>query len=380
MRNINILEPNLFFKSKKKLIDTLRKNQISTASKSNIKKFEKKISQLDGSKYVVPTNTGSSALYVGFKAVGVEKNDLIIMPSYTFVATANACLLSGAFPWFFDLEKKKLTIDLDQVENKLKLMSFKKGKFFYHKKTKQRIFAICPVYTLGFLPDLIKVKRIAKKFNLKIIADAACAIGAKYNKKSLALYNDVVCYSFNGNKSLTAGGGGAISTNNKVIYKNSFLLTTNGKSDQYFHKSFGLNLRITGIHAALGYGELNEFKKIQMKKNRLRKKYINTSQINYFETYFLDKNINSMIWLNFLISKKNIKSIFFKNAKRNKLNLAPFWTPMHLQPFLKNELIEKMKNTNFVWKKILVLPSSLNINSNDFKKIEKFLIKNSKFL
>ncbi len=380
MRNINILEPNLFLSSKKKLGEAVKKNQISTASKLIIKKFEKRISLIDGSKYVAATNSGSSALYVGFKSIGVKRDDLIIMPSYTFIATANACLLSGASPWFFDLEKNKLTIDLDQVEKKLKLSTFKKGNFHYHKKTKQRIFAFCPVYTLGFLPDLFKIRRIARKFNLKIVADAACAIGSKYCNKSLALYNDVVCYSFNGNKTLTAGGGGAISTNNKNIFKKSFLLTTNGKSNQYFHKSFGLNLRITGIHAALGYGELKEFKKIKIRKNRLRKKYLSLYRDYNLNTYILDKNSRSMIWLNFLISKKNISFNFFKDAKKFKLSLIPFWTPMHLQPFLKNKLKEKMKNTNYIWKKVLVLPSSLNLNLKDFKKIKEFLIKSVKFL
>ena len=120
MRKINILEPNILNNSKKILRETLQKNQISTSSSYIIKKFEKKISLLGGSKYTAATNTGSSALFAGFKSLEVKKNDLVIMPSYTFIATATSCILAGGSPWFFDIEKDGLTLNLDQIEKTLK--------------------------------------------------------------------------------------------------------------------------------------------------------------------------------------------------------------------------------------------------------------------
>ena len=272
MRKINILEPNILNNSKKILRETLQKNQISTSSSYIIKKFEKKISLLGGSKYTAATNTGSSALFAGFKSLEVKKNDLVIMPSYTFIATATSCILAGGSPWFFDIEKDGLTLNLDQIEKTLKNNSYKKGKYYFHKKSNQRIFAICPVYTLGFLPNLSRIKSLAKKYNLKIIADAACALGSQFNGKKIGRYNDIICYSFNGNKSLTAGGGGAVSTNDRGVKDKLVLTISNGKTGQYFHSTFGLNLKITGVHAAIGVGQLNKFSEILKRKNKVRKK------------------------------------------------------------------------------------------------------------
>ena len=380
MKKIEILEPTILKSSKKLLSNSLAKNQVSTSSRQIIEKFEKKISVISGSRYVISTNTGSAALYVGLKSLGIKKNDLIIMPSYTFIATPNSCILAGGSPWFFDIEKNSLTLDLKQIEQKLKSETFKSGKYYYHKSTKQRIFAICPVYTLGFLPELSRIKKLAKKYNLKVIADAACAIGANYNKKKLSYYNDAVIYSFNGNKSITSGGGGALCVNKASIKNRACLFVSNGKKGQYFHDSFGLNLKITGLHAALGLGQLIEMKKIFKIKAQLRKKYLTFFNKNNLKTFSLNKKSYSSLWLNFLITKKDISIKLIKTANNLKINLNYFWMPMHLQPFLKSELKENMRNTNFLWKKILILPSSLHLNNKNFLAIKKFLLKNINFL
>ncbi len=379
MKNINIFEPTIFIESRKKLAESLKDNQISTHSKTIINKFEANISKIDGSKKTVALNSGSTALFLSMKALGIKENDLVIMPSYTFVATANAAVLNKAQPWFFDIEKNSITLDLVQVFKTLLKKTYKKGKFYYHKKTKQRVFAICPVYTLGFIPDLIKIKKISKKFNLKIISDAACALGSKFQNKKIIKYSDAVCYSFNGNKSITSGGGGAVSTNNVNLAKKIQLFSTNYKTGNYFHSNLGFNLRITGIHAALGLGQIKNFKKIENIKSKIYNKYLSFFKKNNFNTFYPQKNTKHIQWLNFLILKNNIKKHIFLKAKKNKINLNYFWMPMHLQPYLKKNLKESLANTQFIWKKILVLPSSLHLSKKEFDKIFKFLEKIKKF-
>ena len=310
------------------------------------------------------------------KCLGIKTNDLVIAPSYTFIATINSIIHSGARPWLFDTKKNELTINLMQIEKALKQNSFKQGKYYYHKKTKQRIFAICPVYTLGHLPDLNKIKKLAKKYNLKIIADAACALGVKYKSQKITKFNDAVCYSFNGNKSITAGGGGAVSLNNKVIYKKIFLMSTNAKINTYDHVFPGHNYRITGLHAAIGLGQLINIKKIQNFKNIISNKYSIFFKKNNLKT-IVNKFGNSRIqWLNFILCKKDIRKSMVLSAKKSRINLNYFWKPMHLQPFLKSSLKENMVNTNKMWKKILVLPSSINLSNNEINKVKKFLVKN----
>ena len=321
----------------------------------------------------------TAALEISAILLNLKPGDEIIMPSYTFVATANAAVSNKAKPWFFDIEKNSITLDLDQVFNTLLKKTYKKGKFYYHKKTKQRVFAICPVYTLGFIPDLIKIKKISKKFNLKIVSDAACALGSKYQNKKIIKYSDAVCYSFNGNKSITSGGGGAVSTNNVNLAKKIQLLSTNYKTGNYFHSDLGFNLRITGIHAALGLGQIKNFKKIENIKSKIYHKYLSFIKKNNLNTFYPQKNTKHIQWLNFLILKNNIKKNILLKAKRNKINLNYFWMPMHLQPYLKKNLKESLSNTQFIWRKILVLPSSLHLSKREFDKTFKFLEKIKKY-
>ncbi len=373
--SINLFEPSLFNQSKTYLKNCIKKNEISTHSSNIIEKFEKKISTLSGSKYSVGVNSGSVALYLSFKALGIKENDLVIMPSYSFIATATAAIHAGGSPWFVDIEKNYLTLDLNQVAKILQKNTFKKGKYYFHKKTKQRLFAICPVYTLGFLPDLIKIKKIAEKFNLKIIADAACALGAKFKKNELAKYNDAVCYSFNGNKSFTAGGGGAISLNNKKIKDKLFLYSTNGKVGDYLHKYIGHNFRITGLHAALGLGQLSNFSKIKKRRKKIQKQYISFFQKNNLKTFYAKKDTDIIQWFNFFVCKNpKEKEKIIKKMNKFRINLKNFWRPLHLQPCLKDYLKTDLINTSQVWNKILVLPSSNNIKLKDLKFIKKKLL------
>lgn len=371
---INLFEPTLPSISKKLLGECVKKNEISTYSKKIINSFEKEISILSGSKHTVAVNSGSVALYLSFKSLGIKSNDLVIMPSYTFIATGTSVIYAGGKPWLFDINSNQLTIDLKQVELALKNDTYKKGKFYYYKKTHSRIFAICPVYTLGFLPDLVKIKKIARKYNLKIIADAACALGSKYNNKKLSYYNDCVCYSFNGNKSFTSGGGGAISMNNKKIWKNCSLLSTNGKIGNYFHKILGHNFKITGLHAAIGLGQLKNFKKIKTQRNKIKNNYLKFFKNNDLRTFFSQNNSDIIQWFNFYFEntkQKAFKVINFMN--KNKIYLSKFWRPLHLQPCIKNAIVKNQKNTNNLWEKIIILPSSNNLSYRQMNHIKSKL-------
>lgn len=376
MKNkINLLEPSLFKSSKKLLQDCVEKNEISTHSNNIIEKFEKKISILSGSKYTIAVNSGSVALYLSFKCLGIRPNDLIIMPSYTFIATATSAIHAGGLPWFFDVGKDQLTIDLEQVEKALENETYKRGKFFYHKKTKRKIFAICPVYTLGFLPDLKKIREIGKKYNLKVIADAASALGSKFIKGKLSKYNDAVCYSFNGNKSFTAGGGGAISINSNKFRKDIFLMSSNGKTGDYYHKVIGHNFRITGIHAALGLGQIMNFNKIKSLKEKINKNYLEFFKKNNLKTFYPKNRSNIIQWFNFFMCQHSQdKNKILKHMNKYNINLKNFWRPLHLQPCIEKSVAQSQKNTNEIWKKIIILPSSNNLKVKELKYIQKRLI------
>lgn len=271
MRKINLLEPNLFKNEKKYLNQCLKFNEISTYGRF-INKFENKVKKISNSKYCVALTSGSVSLYLSLKAININENDIVILPSYTFAATINSVIHSSATPLLFDIDEKTLCLDLESVENFLLNNTFKRGEYIYEKNSKKRIYCIMPVTTFSIVPDLQKIKKISKKFNLKVIIDAASGLGSKFNGKSMENYSDIVIYSFNGNKSYTSGGGGIVSTNQKKYEKSVRLLSTNSKSKHkpYRYKMPGHNFKITNLHAAIGLGQLENINYINKKKKKFR--------------------------------------------------------------------------------------------------------------
>ena len=186
---IPLIEPNLNGNEKKYLQKAINDNYVSSHG-IYLDKFQKKIKDLSKSKYAILTSSGSSALHVSLLTLGVLKNDLVIMPSFTFIATANSIKLTGADPWLFDVSKSDLNLDLDLLEKELeKNTYFKKDGYSYHKKNKKRVSAVIIVFALGHPGDLKSLKKISKKYNLKIVIDAAAALGSTINNQPLGNFN-----------------------------------------------------------------------------------------------------------------------------------------------------------------------------------------------
>ena len=371
MKKINILEPKLFKKEKKYLNDCLKYNEISTYGRF-IERFENRVKLVSKAKYGVATTSGSVGLLLALKAINIKTNDMVITPSYTFAATTNSIIHCSATPLLFDIKENDMNIDLNKVYEFLKTKTYKKGNYYFHKKTKKRIFCILPVTTFSIIPNMDEVKRIAKEFNLKIIIDAASAIGATYKNTSLLNYSDLVVYSFNGNKSVTSGGGGVVVTNNKQFSKKVMLLSTNAKSKKipYTYEDIGYNFRITNLHAAIGLGQIENLEKILYKKQKIQiyyKRNINNVNFKFPTLPTWGKNI---LWLNFLISnnKKNFNKLK-KKFKSINYDLNTFWKPIHLQKkklFIKGC---KLNITKKIWNKVVILPSSIKLNIEDLNKV-----------
>jgi perosamine synthetase len=368
----SIIEPSLTGIEKKYYLDAFKKNQISTYGPYP-NKLEKRVSQISNSKYNLALTSGSVALYLAFKTIGLKKNDMVITTSYTFAATTSAIQHIGSTPLLVDISLKTFCIDIDQLENYLKTQTIKIKNYTFSKKLKKRIYAICVVLTFSIIPDLKKIFKISKKYNLKIVIDGACALGAFYKQIPLTKLSDIVIYSLNGNKTFTSGGGGILSTDKKQFYSKSKLLASNAKINQKYEYSFPAhNFKITNIHAALGYGQLTRFKSIIKKKKIIQTNY--EKNLKFKREKFLPKTIFSdhVLWINALIVDDKKKYTLIKKKLLNiGYKIDMFWKPMHLQKFSKKFNFLKMKNTNYCWDKILTLPSSSNLNQKDQKKIIK---------
>jgi len=366
MRKVQILEPVIGTLEKKYLNNCLKLNQISTYGKY-AGQLENLCSKVLKTKYNLATTSGSASLFISFKALGIKRDDLVIVPDYTFAATVNSIILNHAKPWLIDINKENLCLDVDFLNKILEKNLVKKGKFFYHKTQKKRLFGICPVLTYGNFPDLEKLKKISKKYNCKIVVDAACALGNTYKSQSPSEFADICVYSFNGNKTITGGGGGLISTKSEKIYKFCKYFANNGKTGRYSYSDVGFNFKITNFHAALAFAQLKKFKQILRSKSLIGKIYRSNFQNN--SEFIKQKNgdKNNYNWINYLIFK-NIKktNLAIKNLNKKNIFTYYFWKPISLQKIKKYCHLEKnYYNSKFIYQRLLPLPSSISLRKKD---------------
>lgn len=367
----NILEPDISSKEKSYVNNALNTNLISSVGDYS-KKFENKFKEIKKFKYNIALNSGTSALQLALVSSGIKKNDLVIMPSYTFAATANTVIYNNSIPWFFDIDKNNYCLDLKKVEEALIKNTKKRGKELYHKQNNKRIFGILAVFSFGLSPDLDHLKKIQNKYNIKIILDAASGHFTEVNKKFLSYYNFDTCFSFNGNKSMTSGGGGIFSTNNKKKYLKVKILSNVGKSNKYKYSEIGFNYKITNLHAAIGLGQLEKYNLLKEKKYKINKFYYKRIENKIFEKKYLNQSELKSLWIYFIILKNEKKLKKFLNfLNKNKINASQFWYPLHFQKPYKKFPTYKLNFSKLLFKKLIILPSSTFLKTQDLKFITK---------
>lgn len=359
-------EPTLDFEDKKILAKCIDSNFVSTVG-IFVKKFEKKLSSICGAKYIIPTSSGTAALEVALRSLGVKKNHEILLPSLTFVASANSISSLGAIPHFIDVSLSSVCICEKKLENYLiKIGRFNKKKQLINKKTKNIIKAIMPVHVYGDMANMPSIMKIAKKFNLKVIEDSSEALGVFLKKKHAGTFGNVGVLSFNGNKIITTGGGGAILTDNKFLAKKSRYYASVCKKPHkwdFQHLERGNNYLMPSLNAALGCSQLKKIKLLIKKKKKINKLYL-----NYFSKYkkFLvlkktSTSIKSNYWLNALILnsstiKQRDKILNYLNDKG--IQVRPVWKLMHQLPMYKNCPKDNLDNSINLQSRIILIPSS----------------------
>ena len=357
-------EPFFFGNEWKYVKKTLDDNYVSSVG-GFIKKFEDKLKKFTGSKYAIAVVNGTAALHLAMKACGIKNNEEVLVPTLTFIGTANAINYCGAIPHFIDCELSTLGIDPKALEKYLKKNTKKAGDSLINIKTKRKISAIIPVHIFGNICQIEKINQIAKKFNLIVIEDAAEALGTFLGKKHAGNFGIAGCISFNGNKILTTGGGGVIITNNKKLSDKIRHLSTTAKinhSWEYIHDQVGYNYRMPNLNAALGVAQVENLKKFLQSKRKLfteyNKKFSNIDSIKVLKEA---ENSKSNYWLNSIILKKpSIKNRdkIIQLAKENNIYLRPLWRPLHtLRPY-KSMPSMPIKNADIIYKSLINIPSS----------------------
>lgn len=366
-QKIHLHEPFFFGKEKKYLKHCIETTFVSSKGKY-VKKFETALSKYINAKNIILLNSGTSALHIALLLMGVKSGDEVILPSMTFVATANAVKYCNANPHFVDSEEESLGIDPIALNNWLNKIVMKKGKYSFNKMTNNRISAIVPMHTFGHPCKMDELKKISKKFNMKIIEDSAEALGSFYKGKHAGTIGDIGTLSFNGNKTITTGAGGAIITNNdRVALQVRHIISTAKQNHayEYIHDKIGYNYRMPNLNASIGLAQFENINKIINSKRKLFQKYNKLfSNIDEIDLFKEPRYCKSNYWLQTIILRKQnmkLRNDILKLTNKKNIMTRPVWKLLHkLQPF-KNCQRSPLPKALSLEKRIINIPSSYGI-------------------
>lgn len=319
-----------------------------------IEQFEESLANYVGTDYCLTFNSGTSAGHAALLALGIKRNDEIIVPSFTFIATANWVLMVNAKPKFVDIEEETLGLDPDKIQSSVS------------RKTK----VIMPIHYAGLSCHIDRIQNIAKNHKIPIIEDAAESLGASIKKQNVGTFGDISIFSFAGNKILTTGEGGAITTNSKKLFERLKLLRSHGRliNQNYFssnelpkYVTLGYNWRMSSMTAALGISQLNKFEKL-VNLRRKHAKYLSSklSKFKYVSVPNEPDGYRHVYQLyTILLSNSKIRNNLAEFLTKKGIMTKIFFEPVHLTNFYKNLGYGKLANlpmTEKIYGKILTLP------------------------
>lgn len=347
---------------KKYVLDTIDSTFVSSVG-SYVNKCEEIIAEISQTKRAVAVVNGTAALQVALRLAGVKSGNEVLTQALTFVATANAIAYNNAHPVFLDVDLDTMGLSPKAVELFLEEFGDLREEGCYNKKTGNRISACLPMHTFGFPVHLNELMEVCNKWNIPVVEDAAESIGSIYHGKPTGSFGQFGTYSFNGNKIVTAGGGGAIVTNDKQLGDFAKHLTTTAKKThkfEYVHDEIGHNYRMPNLNAALVCAQLEQLDSFLDNKRSLAKKYE-----TFFEEQgitFRTENPNTRInyWLMCIeLENKHERDQFLHETNEKGVMTRPIWQLMHKLPMYETCFRDEQKNAEFLEDRIINIPSSV---------------------
>jgi perosamine synthetase len=356
---IPIAKPLIGEEEKTAVMNVLNSGMLASGPRTE--EFEKKFAEYVGTKYAIATTSGTTALHLGLLGLGVTKHEEVILPSFSFIATANAVLFCDAVPVFCDVDPRTFNLAPDKLE---KLIT---------KKTK----AIMPVHLYGQAADMNPIQEIAQKHSVHIIGDACQAHGAVYDGKMVGSFGDVECFSFYPTKNMTTGEGGMVTTNNQEVAELMISLRNHGREKTkwgYEHGRLGYNYRMTDIGAAIGLEQLKKLpKNIQMRQKNAA--YFDAHLKTVEIPYVLPKATHA--YHQYTIKSKN-RDALTASLKKNEIGFGIYYPqPLHTYKHLKKYAHDDLKNSETLGNEVVSLPVHPSLSIQDLEKIVKVINENS---
>ncbi len=364
-KNVPLHEPTIRNLDLSQVKKNLLSTQVSTSSSDTIK-FENSISKFTNSRYSVAIINGTSSLQLAIKVLDIKDNDEVFIPSLNYVASSNATLYCGAIPHYIDIELENFGVDVKKLEKYILKNCIYKKKKLINKKTKRPITAIIPTHIFGTACNIDQILKISKKYNLKVIEDAAEGFGSFYKKKHLGTFGHVGVLSFNGNKIITTGGGGAILTQNKKYYTKALKLAKIAKKEKNFwdydYSELGYNFRLPGINASLGLSQIKNINDLLKKKKKIFNKMKSLfKKNNNYSLVVQQNNPESNNWLNNIYifnSNYSLRNKIINTMLKKGISVRPVWKLMHKIKYLSIYPKMNLENSIKAEKSLISIPSS----------------------
>jgi aminotransferase in exopolysaccharide biosynthesis len=350
---------------KKYVLDTIDSTFVSSVG-AYVNRFEEMMAEITGAKYAVATTSGTTALHLALVVAGVKPGDEVITQPLTFVATANAIAHAGASPIFVDVDKDTMGLSPAALKLFLEENATLKDGIAINKHSGKRIAACVPMHTFGFPMRIDEVQDICRQYNIVLVEDAAESLGSYYKGRHTGTFGSVGIFSFNGNKTVTCGGGGAIVTDDENIARHAKHLSTTAKIPhqwEFVHDEVGYNYRMPNLNAALACAQLEQLPAILDNKRALADTYrafFRESDIEFVEGI---TGSSPNHWLNTIkLDSATARDAFLQETNAQKVMTRPIWRLMNKLPMYMGSLCGNLDNAEWLEARVVNIPSSYNPN------------------
>ncbi len=361
---IPLHEPRFTGNEKAYVVDAIDSTFVSSVGRY-VDRFEEQIREYTGARYAVATVNGTASLHMALLLAGVEPGDLVLTQPLSFVATSNAIAYTGAEPCFVDIDLDTLSLSPDALTDFLKSQTVLRNGRCYHQATGRRISACVPMHTFGHPARITALVEVCNAYGIPVVEDAAESLGSLYKGQQTGTFGLLGTYSFNGNKTITAGGGGMIVTNDDRLGKLGKHLTTQAKVPhrwEFNHDQTGYNYRLPNLNAALACAQMEQLDAFIANKRQLAGLYQTFFQGASVQFVTQPAHSESNYWLNaILLADRTERDAFLTYTNDRGVMTRPAWTLLSSLPMLRHCLHDGGANAQSIEDRLVNIPSSVRL-------------------
>ncbi len=358
---IPLHEPVFKGNEKKYLLDTIDSTFVSSVG-AYVDRFEKELAAFTNTPNATAVVNGTAAIQVALRVVGVTQGDEVITQALTFVATVNAIAYNYSTPVFVDVDIDTMGLSSKALKSFLEEFGEKREEGCINKTTGRRIAACMPMHTFGFMCRIDEIVEVCREWNIPVVEDAAEALGSYYKEKPAGSFGKIAAFSFNGNKIITSGGGGAIVASDQQWTEKAKYLTTTAKIPhkwEYAHAELGYNFRMPNLNAALLCAQMEQFEVFKASKKMLFEAYSQYFDKGVIKIKTIPENTNWNYWLMSVeLESREERDVFLEATNSNGVMTRPIWQLMYRLPMYENCQRDGQKNAEYLEQRIVNIPSS----------------------